>query len=158
MCLPSPSTQVACDTRSIFGQSLTDLNLEFSIHTPVAITRLKNSVCPTIHRRPDGEIWKHIFLKSISTMWKVNCLDHNFLLGSSCPFPTPIPTHVCVSVLFCFLFFFLCVCVCVCVCECVCERERERERVWERERKRKRKRQRQRQISSLPFENGIQKY
>ena len=87
MYLPNPSTCAGCDTKSIFKQSLTGLNLNFLSSRLVAIPRLKESVCPTICpylRRRNGRI--PTFFKSISSMWNANYLVQDLYLGYH-PFP-----------------------------------------------------------------------
>ena len=44
----NPSTRAGCDTRSIFKQSLTGLNSEFSFEID-CLTKAKNSVCSAIY-------------------------------------------------------------------------------------------------------------
>ena len=46
---PTPTTCAGCDTGSVFKWSLTGWEFGFPFPTSVSISRLKNTVCPTIY-------------------------------------------------------------------------------------------------------------
>ena len=88
MYLPNPTARAGWDTRSIFKQSLTGSNSEFSFKLPYQGLKSLASLQLIYNKRENN--WILIFRKYISAMRNANSLVQGFELGSLCPFPATL--------------------------------------------------------------------
>ena len=72
----NPSARTGYDTRSIFKQSLTGLNSEYSFSETSCLTKAEEPSLSHYLPIAGGENnWIHTFPKGISAMWNVISLD-----------------------------------------------------------------------------------
>ena len=75
------SVQARCNTRSVFKQSLTHLNTDFSFSKTGYHTKVKKPILPSCLVIRWENSWVHTFHKGISGMWNVNNLVQVLNLG-----------------------------------------------------------------------------